>query len=496
MNFETTQPGLTNKRNLGLLAGFAVLGVVMSLGTYALSGGFERVSVGSMIAAIILVVPFTIVLVNGLRQGWTYLSDLRATWTWWHWLFFLLIFSTLVFRVRDNQQTAANPIDAWALLRIGPEAIVVVVLWLRQRNQATAWRQSLFQGLLGVYAMFGVVCVISSIWSVFPAWTLYKSLELLVDISTVAAVLVTASSVTDIRQMCNWIWVLYAFDLITAWIGAAVWPSECLDELGRLSSVWPEISSNSLGSSSAIVSLVALARLLAPRQGKNDRAWYTLLLAFGLFTLAASQTRNSIAGFLVGAFILLIFERRAWMAALGTAVLAVLLMFTSLGPRVVQFLSRDQTEAQISHMSARTDWWGFAWHQLMQRPWTGFGAFAGGKFAVMGKLGIVASQIHSDWMELLTGTSFWGMIPFAASVIGCWWILLRSYGDKSLTGDERRWLPEIAGVFGALTVRSFFNVELSWHAPLPFLAVIAFAEFLRRKRLRPAPGLVKSPNIF
>lgn len=512
MNFETTQPGLSNKRNLVLLLGFAALGVVMTLGTYALSGGFERVGVGATIAAIILVIPIAIMVVTGLRQGWTYLSDLRAAWTWWHWLFLLLVFSTLVFRVRDNQQAASNPVDAWALLRLGPEAIVVVVLWLRLRNRATTWRHSLFQGVLGVFAVFGMVCVISSVWSVFPAWTLYKSLELLVDISTVAAVLATVSSATEIRQMCNWIWVLYGMDLVWAWIGAAIWPSECLDELGRLSCVWPEISSNSLGSSSALVSLVALARLLGPKQGKNDRAWYGLLLAFGLFTLAASQTRNSMAGFVVGAFLVVIFERKAWIgfaaAATALATRVMYLLFTlhavpslseipavMLGPRVVQFLARDQTEAQISHMSARVDWWAFAWQQLIQRPLTGFGAFAGGKFAVMGKLGIVASQIHSDWMEILTGTTFWGLIPFLAAVVGCWWIIGRSYNDKSLTRDERSWLPEIAGVWGALTVRSFFNVELSWHAPFLFLAVIAYAEFLRRKRLRPATNLVKSPNF-
>jgi O-antigen ligase len=218
------------------------------------------------------------------------------------------------------------------------------------------------------------------------------------------------------------------------------------------------------------------------------------------------------AGFVVGAFLVIIFERKAWIgfaaafAALATRVMYLLFTLQGvpslseipavmLGPRVVQFLARDQTEAQISHMSARVDWWAFAWQQLIQRPLTGFGAFAGGKFAVMGKLGIVASQIHSDWMEILTGTTFWGLIPFLIAVVGCWWIIGRSYNDKSLSSDERSWLPEIAGVWGALTVRSFFNVELSWHAPFLFLAVIAYAEFLRRKKLRPVPALVKSPNF-
>jgi O-antigen ligase len=250
------------------------------------------------------------------------------------------------------------------------------------------------------------------------------------------------------------------------------------------------------------VALVALARLVSRKQGKpgkpetTGRAWYLLLLSAGLITLIASQTRNSMAGFLFGAFLIFVYERKIWVPVVGLLCSVPVMMFTSLGPKVVSFLSRDQTESQITHMSARVDWWTFAWEQFIHRPFTGYGAFAAGKFAVLGKLGIEASQIHSDWMEVLTGSSFWGLLPFAAAVIGTWWIIGRSYSDQSLTADERKWLPEIAGVFGAITVRSFFNVEMCWHAPFLFLAIVTYAEFLRRKRLQPVADLNRSPSLI
>lgn len=496
MNLETTQPGLANRRNLGLLILFAAIGVAMSLGTYALAGGFERMGVAETIILIVLAVPVGILLFTGLREGMQYFSDLRAAWTWWHWLFLLLTISTLVLRQRDNAVASANPIDAFAFFRLGPEAIVAVILWLRLRNRETTWRRSMFTGLVGTMALFGIMSAVSTVWSVYAAWTLYKSVEMLLDIATVAAILATVQSAGDIRKVCNWVWVLYGLDIVVAWMGAAIWPSECLDELGRLSSVWPVISSNSLGSSSALVALVALARLVSPGSDKKGRAWYILLLAAGLITLTASQTRNSMAGFVVGASVLFFYERKIWVPIVAALCAVPALFFTSLGPTVVQFLSRDQTESQITHMSGRGDWWLFAWHQFIQRPFTGYGAFAAGKFAVLGKLGIEASQIHSDWMEILTGSSIWGLLPFAATVVGCWWVIGRAYGDKSLGTEEKQWLPEIAAVFAAITVRSFFNVEMCWHAPFLFLTIIAYAEFVRRKKKQPVADLNRSPSMI
>lgn len=481
LNVENAQPALASSRNLKVLLGFAAFGVLLSFGAYFVSGDFERIGFFPMLALIILIAPLTILTLMGLRQGVKHFASLRAAWTWWHWPLALLVLSTLVFRVRDNQEVTSAPIDAWALLRLGPEFIVAVVLGWRLLNRETNWRNSLFKGLLCLLAIFAFICVISSTWSVYPAWTLYKSLEYLLDVATLAAILATVSSMEEIRRLGNWVWFLYALDLVWCWISAVIWPTEALDELGRLSSPWPEISYNSLGASSALVSIVALARLFRKTE-KSERAWYSLLLGFGLVTLAASQTRNAMAGFLVGAFLVLVYERRAWIGVVGGAIGASALMFTSMGPRVVQFLSRDQTESQISGLSGRGDWWTFALHQLMQRPLTGFGAYAGGRFAVLGKLGIVTSQIHSDWLETLTDTSFWGLIPFAAAFIGCWWIVTRSYWDRSLAPDERDWLPEIAGLLGVITVRSFFNIEMTWHAPLFYFTIIAYAEFLRRKR--------------
>jgi O-antigen ligase len=412
---------------------------------------------------------------------------------WWHTLVFLLFISTLVFRVRDVQVARSEPVDAWALLRIGPEVIVGGVLVFRLMSRRTLWLSSMLSGIAGALTIYGLVCMLSTSWSVYPSWTLYKSMEFLLDVALLGAILTTVESTSGFRLVFNCIWSLYALELIWTWIGAAIWPSAALDELGRLSGVWPLVASNSIGGSSAVICVVALARLVGRNAEKSERSWYMLLFTFGMVSLIASQTRNSIAGFMLGAALVLWYERRMWIGIATVALTAPLLVFTSVGARVEGFLARQQTESQIAGLSSRMDWWSYAWQQFMQRPWTGLGAYAAGKFAVLGRLGVgAASQMHSDWMEVIAGTSFWGLLPFLAALLGCWWFLGRSYWNRAATPAERQLSSEALGVLGVVTLRSFFNVEMSWHAPFLFLAVAGYAEFLRRKQKEAARGLATS----
>ncbi len=476
-----------------MLVVFVTVGFLLSLAMGAVASKVGSLGFPLVVCIILFVPPAVAVAVVGLKQGAGYLPEFWSSWGLGHWLILLLFISTLVFRVRDVQAVESAPVDAWSLLRLGPEAVVSAILLLELLRRGTPWLRSLFRGLFGALAVYGLVCAISSTWSVYGSWTLYKSLEFLLDLSVFALVLARIDSVEAFRKVLNWVWALYAIELVWTWIGAAIWRSQALDELGRLSGVWPMVASNSVGVSAAIICVVALARFLARGEQKVDRSAYALLFAFGFVSLVASQTRNSIAGFLFGAFLVLLYERRLWIGVAGTALVLPVVFLTSLGPKLWDFLLRSQTESQVEGLSGRMVWWSFAWQQVVQHPLTGLGAYAAGKFAVLGKLGIgEASQMHSDWMEVIAGTSFWGLIPFVVAFLGCWWILGRSYWDRSLTPGERQLSAEMLGVLGIISLRSFFNVELSWHAPFLYLAVVAYAEFLRRQKKERAMGRSRS----
>jgi O-antigen ligase len=149
---------------------------------------------------------------------------------------------------------------------------------------------------------------------------------------------------------------------------------------------------------------------------------------------------------------------------------------------VVDYLAREQKPGQLESLTGRMQWWEFAWQQFTKHPWTGLGAYAGGKFAVLSKLGFGdTAHLHSDYLEALVGTSIWGLIPLLIAIFGTWWFLFRFLRSSRLKPFERQLLVEAIGVLGILTVRSFFNAEFVWHAPQYFLVVLGYAELLRRR---------------
>jgi hypothetical protein len=57
------------------------------------------------------------------------------------------------------------------------------------------------------------------------------------------------------------------------------------------------------------------------------------------------------------------------------------------------------------------------------------------------------------------------------------------------TQEQRQLAMETAALLGMIGAHSFFNDELSWHAPLLYFAILGYAEFVRRQG-KPRPQLV------
>jgi len=482
----------TLQRRSGMAFAFVALGFAAMVLIFILAERLPQLTPTQIVLALVLAIPIGILAVMGAMQGMQKLMVLRKELVWWHWLWLLIAISATVFRFgRDATQVTSSPLDAWALLRLGPEAIVVLVLVIRLVLRRPNWVPDLFTGLTKWMAIFALVCVMTTLWSIYASWTFYKSVEFLFDVSLLAAILASIDTVKSYSTLLDWTWLLYGLELLSAWLGSLIWPGEAWVE-GRLEGVFPIVPFNTVGETGAILALIAMCRLLTISKEKPQRAWYGLLLAFGLISLFVSQTRNTMAGLLLGIILVLFYMRRFVTTTILGVASALALGLSSLGPAVWKYLERDQSEAQLVSLTGRMDWWRFAWQQFLQHPFTGLGAYAGGKFGVLAKLHLNNGAIHSDYMEVIVGTGIWGIPPLVIVLVGTWWYLIRGVRTRSLPANERQWAIECIGVMAIITVHSVFNVELTWHAPLLFFAIVGYAEMMRRKLKNSKTGYVPS----
>jgi O-Antigen ligase len=458
---------------------FLIVGIAGSI-----LGGWLVMTKGVNLAlvslALVLALPILWGSMVGLKEVWRVIGDFRAQIKWWHWLWLLSLSSSFVFRYRSSAEIAQTPFDALAALRVGPEIICACVLLVRLVFRKPDWGPSMVRGIVGCMTIFGLVCLTSSLWSVKFSWTLYKSLEYLLDLSIMAMVLTLVTTSKQYKTFIDWTWIIAGATIAWVWIGLPIWPADTWATDQRLTGAYPIVSSNELGDTGAILILVAAIRYW-PLIGKGkNRAFYVLTALLGAVTMVAAETRSAFVGLAIAALVVLFFAGRTRYAILGTVLAAPVAIYTSIGPLIMSYLQRDQSQAELMSMSSRLDWWSIGYKMFMQHPFTGLGAYAGSRFAILTNVG--APQLHSDWLEVIVGTSIWGLAPFVISLVWIWSILIKYYRGRGLDPDDRQLTLEMIGVMTVITIHSFVNVEMTWHHPTLFLMVLGWAEFMRRKR--------------
>jgi O-antigen ligase len=485
----TMQPPASRSRwglSLAFL-GLVLAGAVLGLASQALIG-----RLGSLGA-------FTLILAGPLFLAavgigiWKSFGKFRALWkqlTWWHGLWLVMVVSNFVFRTRSIETVREQPLDFAAGFRIFLVGLTAFLLMVRLALKRPAWLGSLFRGLIGIMAVFALVCITSSLWSVNPPWTLYKSLEYLVDVSLLAAIVATVGSTESVATLLDWTWVICGVLVAVAWLEAPIWPQEALEGAGgyvggplhfRLSGVYPGQGFNMLGTYGAILATIALCRLLPAAAHKFDRVWYAIVFMLGAVTMVFSQTRSAIGGFVIGVALLFIVTRRVRFAlTLGVASAAVL-AFTGGGSVILNFLQRGQSQSQIASLSGRLRWWGVAWDAFKLHPWTGYGAFSSG-LAVFPKLGVKeVTPLHSDYVETLVGIGIWGPLLLIVGLLGTWWILIRCVRRFPAISLEHQLAVESIAVLGVLTARSVVMGVIMSQPPIQYFAILGYAEYLRRR---------------
>ena len=473
------------RSDLPLYLGLGATAVVLGLTVTLIPSGQVFRALAAAAAAIVALRLAPSALSSAMTKGREFIRALR----WWHGLWFVVFASGLVFRARDITEARDTPLDLWAAWRIGLVGFVALVLLSRLATKATDWASGLLRGLPAGMTLCATTALISTLWSVYPLWTLYKSVEYLIDLSLLAAVVTTVRRVEDLKALFDLTWVVSGLLLVTVWLGIVLQPDVAIiPGIGligyQILGVFPAISSNGVGDQGGIMLLIAGTRLLSRTR---QRGFYWLVALGGLVTLILAQSRSPATGTLLGLLAVLLVGRRYRLLALVAGAGALVIAMTGAGPVLEQAFYRGQSPELFYSLSGRMIYWTRAWEVFQHDPLLGLGGYAAGRFVVLGSLGVTdASSLHNAWLEILLGVGLVGFLPFLATFLGVWQQLLvplRLWATHPLVADLRL---EAIGLFVLLCFRSVFSVEFTWHPPLQFFLVLAFAELLRRSRADPA----------
>ena len=473
----------TTKNNFKPLLAIAAISLIISFSILAISANLHYY----YLLVLAFGLPASIITISAIFISSARLTELLSKLHWWHVLWFLMFASGLVLRIRDTDTIQQNPLDIWALYRIGLMGIVAFVLIARLLMRRTDWFKVLLKGSIGLLAGYAILGMVSTLWSVYPTWTLYKSTEYLIDIALIAAIVIAAKDIYEFKTLFDWTWLLIGLLAASAWLGLLIWPSNfagrSVGMIGlQLSGVLPAMETNKVGELGAILGIVALNRFLFTQ----DKKFYFVLFFAAMLTLVFAQSRSPITGFLVAIPFMLFAAKKIGPVVLSVMLLFSLLLLTGIADTFWEFFQRGQDAKYFATLSGRTRMWELGWEVFKDSPLIGYGAYAGARFGVLSEVSKGVGQwssILNTWLEVLLGVGVIGWILVAAAFIRTWFNLLR-VALVSKSGSLTHILAiEAIGILALLSIRSIFTTTIIWHPPMIFLLVMGYSEFLYRHRV-------------
>jgi O-antigen ligase len=344
----------------------------------------------------------------------------------------LVLMSELVFRQRDADSLASNPLDPAGLFRVASIGLALLLGLLALTAPSDHAAERVTTRPFRLYLAYIAVVFVGAPLSVNLPLTAYRGVELLIGAIVVAGAYRRAGR-SGVERILTLIYHFIATSAILIWLEALAMPGAAFKPVDspfpiQLHGVFPLLSSNSTGTIGAILGLWSLARLLSPRErGSTSVATLRFLGILGLVTLVFAQYRTGTIIAVIGLLLLVGLRAKAtafWLV-LGIAVVVI-----AWGPQIVQqaepIVQRGENPQVLSNLSGRLNYWSNALPVWRESPLFGRGLLTATRFEVLAKLGSVyTSSIHGTWVEALVGTGLVGLAFLASSVLITTWRAFR-----------------------------------------------------------------------
>lgn len=210
-------------------------------------------------------------------------------------------------------------------------------------------------------------------------------------------------------------------------------------------------TANGVGRFAGVLALIALSRI-RHRELYLKIPWLALL-AISLVSLALSESRTAILGFVAGSLLVVLANRKfSWL------VLGIPGVFYLLYNAWFVWRFRGSFETAF-FLTGRETTWRKVLAIALRSPLTGHGFHAD-------RLMVEGEHVHMAYLHSLIQSGLLGALFFAAAVFGLWWVLVKNRVLQrlaSIEGEPNFLMTESVAVVGFMTARSFFESTAAFY---------------------------------
>ena len=323
----------------------------------------------------------------------------------------LILLSAPNFSFRDAADISSNLIDTSVLLRLVCVCILGIICIINSNKILMDILRNKF--LLFTYSLI-TYFTLSSIWSIYPLWTLYRGLEFAVILSSS---LLYIRSENSFNSFLDKIFLLINSLIFISYINTYFLNISNIFSLTSLSSDFPRINQATLGlfSLAGISYNIFLKKLIYKK--------YIYWTGFYFVTLFLSQNRSSLIALIP---ILIIYYLSSHNSSknifliFGVTILLFIFTFTNSFDFLKIYLIKGQDLNLLQTLSTRTINWNFALDFISQQnifhKLFGFGAYAGVRFLVaptghfITQEGISRHTTDNLWLETYIDNGIFGVV--------------------------------------------------------------------------------------
>jgi len=234
-------------------------------------------------------------------------------------------------------------------------------------------------------------------------------------------------------------------------------------------------TANGVGRFAGIAALIALSRLTRTRWAPG--ILWMAALAGSVAAIALSESRTSILGFLAGALLIIVLNRKFGWLIIGAPGLTFLLYKS-------WFVWRFGGSLENAFlMSGREVTWKKALSLSLQFPIVGHGFHAD-------RLMLEGEHVHMAYLHSLIQTGVFGAALFCGALVGIWLVVGRQHLFRracAAPGADNVRLTESIAILGFLSARSFFESTAAFYGVdlLLLVPVLAYLQFWCRNNPGP-----------